>query len=234
MKKTLSYLFFISTIMFISCEPSSDEYSDEELETLEEAQKIHNEAIAIFAETRPLLADLTEVRSELMKRTEIEVGDTGKIKSDTVDKSRGLDTARQEDTTNILSPEMALHQLNQAQANMLEWMRDIYQVPHFPPIYEDEKAGKKPGIGTDFDSNLLLTDMEFKQYPEGTSPEEILESQKKMRDDILKTQRQLKQVITEARRAYIYGDFDKTGTETGEGTEEETEEGGEENSETGN
>lgn len=217
--------------MLTSCEQSSEKYSDEELETLEEAQKIHNEAMAIFSQTRPLLAELNEVRTELITRTGLPKNDTTQT-NDTIEaedkeqeKTELSEAEDGRDTPNIPSPEKALEQLNQAQVQFMNWMRNIYQVPHYPPIYGGEKAPEDPAIGADFDSNMLLTDMEFKQYPEDTSPEEILESQKKMKQDILEAQEQIKKAVEGARMAYIYGEEENTGAETEEGAGNKTEEG---------
>lgn len=60
------YTLFLFIAFFISCQ--SSDYSEEEKTKLEEAQRIHNEAMATFAESKDLLAELTEVRSELRER----------------------------------------------------------------------------------------------------------------------------------------------------------------------
>lgn len=227
-------IFVFIIVALYSCNSGSEEYSDAELETLKEAQLIHNEAIAIFSQTKNLLDEMTNVKAELTRKAGIKM-ESGEIKTkeDSIqnntetqnnkskpsketennskpdetlnNKSTSTeDTANVSDTTKFLDPKNALEQLNEAQAAFMEWMRNVYQVPHYAPIFEDEKTNEDPAVGMDFDANMLLTDMEFKEYPEGTSPDEIRESQKKMKEEIMKVQKDMEQAIKEARRAYIY------------------------------
>lgn len=224
--KSLQYIIIFCLATFIACDSSSEEYSEEELETLKKAQAVHNEAMAIFSQTRQLLSEFTEARTELVQRTGVEIQDTSEIESAIVADTVEQEAADQQDRNDLYSPAKALHELNQAQKAVLDWMRDIYQVPHFSAIYEGEKWEPEPGIGKNQESNMLLTDMEFKEYPEGTSPEAILKDQKQMKQDILKAQIEMKRAIEQARKTYIYGEETESGIESDEELIEEYEEPG--------
>lgn len=219
-------IILLGLFLFISCSTSESEYSEEELETLEKAQQTHNEAMAIFSQTRDLIAEITEARAKLVRQTGFTINSEGKV-VEVKDSLSPLDSdsknLNSEDTTSgqqkqnttsgqptddesVTKPLEALRQLNLAQAALTDWMRSIYQVPGTPDIYEDEKTEEDPAIGLDYDSKMLLTDMEFKEYDEGTSVEEILASQKELKENILEVQQLMKVAVENAREAYIYAE----------------------------
>lgn len=231
------YTLFIFVISTFSC--NSPDYSEEEEAKLEEAQKIHNEAMATYAESKQLLAELTDVRSELRRRMGLETGgesasqesasqdtaaqntSTGNTDQRNADENKnaanntnnaqpnnsgttssGSTTSSADTATVNNETKNALDKLNQAQNDLLTWMRNIYTVPGLNEKNEGEKT-KDPAIGMDFDSRRLTKDIQFKEYPEDTGIDEIYEKQKEMKEKIDQINEDMKKAIEEGKKAYL-------------------------------
>ena len=218
------YTLFLFISLFLSCE--SADYTEEEKDKLREAQKIHNEAMATFAEAKMMMAELTKVRSEIRRKAGLETGnsaatqDTTSQASDTATARPGnqaQQTARQaagSDTSSAARTAPAdtskldqdtkrvLEKLNQAQADLMTWMRDIYTVPGLNEGSEGEKT-KDPALGMDYDSRRLTKDIEFKEFPQNSSVDHILNKQQEMKENIDRIYEDMKKSVAEAKKSVM-------------------------------
>lgn len=219
--KIVKLLIALFSIVIMACE--TGRYSDEDNEKIAEAKAMHNEAMAIFSTARPLLKEVNDARAELELQTGLSLGDTVNPKAQDLEMAAGTGTdINLEDTSALDTDQPAmenipafsdtsahkevmatLNELNEAQNELLLWMRNIYRVPGYDAIYEDEKTPADVSTHKDYDAPMLLTDMEFIDMPEDASPEEILEKQKQMKDDILRIRANMKKAVENARTAYL-------------------------------
>ena len=212
--KLISYVFLAFIFLTAACE--SSKYSDEEEAKLEEAQKLHNEALAIFADTKELLAEITETRSDLIKRHGLSGGE-----ADTLNQASGTDTTSSSnantarDTTNNqqqsqeqgqladslnADAQKALDDLNKAHGELMSWMREIYGVPNMAGGYDDDQKAKDDrSIGQDPNSAMLSTEIEVKPMPDSAGVDEILEKQKEQKEEIERIREDIKMAIKNAK-----------------------------------
>lgn len=222
----ISYFILLISLIAISCEKSS--YSEEEEAQLKDALKLYNESMAIFSQTTGLLAQVTEAKRELVRKTGIAMPDSAgnMVASDTSRSAGSTGTGQTEaqeqnnknerdsdpssgtgeqanvtqDTTVTRNATEAMNKLNTVQADLMKWMRNVYKVPG---VNVGEKSAASPSIGGDQDSRMLLTDMQYQEFPEDASTEMVYEVQKDMNEEIIRIQKEMKEAIENARTIYF-------------------------------
>lgn len=168
------------TLMLIAVVLTACQEDPKDNPTLQEAFKVHNEAVAIHDEIMPKMKDLNDLKKEVQQAmNQIQI------------------RAEEMDTESFSALQGAMVQLDAADKGMRDWMANLSEVPGFAHEHNHGDHDHGEHEGEDHEGHDHDHDHSHGSDPKLT-PEQILEVQKAHKTDILKLKEEMEAAMTAA------------------------------------
>jgi hypothetical protein len=192
MKHTYSYILILTlliSVVLTGCQTS--EYSEEEQQTMIEAEKAHYMALDEFADAFDKLNILTSLL------------DSVQYQLNEADRYMGIEGTNTDSLQGVSMRQGSVKdQLIGARNELLEWADSIYGLPDTESVYSGDNPNEMPSIAKDEFNDMLENNIRYEELPEGITPAELLELQKEQLSEIQAIHQRINDAIENANTSF--------------------------------